>query len=186
MNRQRGPGLGGTRLSATSRRHAGCQRVVRTPAPRDEARRGSGRLGPGRPSPLWWAPLATEGTGRTAPPHSSRGGRPPARGGKGRHHGARPASSPSVVEDRGEATGHHLPNEVAWGIEGITGNSSTDLIAEWLGLGLVVVGGPTAASTAETEHGSAILRLKERKGSRRGRGRIGCGLAKAEIGRAHV
>ena len=77
-----------------------------------------------------------------------------------------------MVEDRGEATGHHLPNEVAWGIEGITGNSSTDLIAEWLGLGLVVVGGPTAASTAETEQGSAILRLKEQRGSRRGRGRV--------------
>ena len=53
--------------------------------------------------------------------------------------------------DDAEATVHQIANQFVREVEGIKGILPASLIDEWLGLELVVVSGPTAASTAETE-----------------------------------
>ena len=56
--------------------------------------------------------------------------------------------------------------------EEIKGSPSTNLIEEWIGLVHAMVRGPPATTTAKTEPSSTILQLKEKRGSRRGRGRV--------------
>ena len=85
---------------------------------------------------------------------------------------ARPTSSPPADVDGDGGTVHHSTKFLAGKGEEIMGSPSTNPIEEWIGLVHAMVRGPPATTTAKTEQSSTILQLKEKRGSKRGRGRV--------------
>ena len=82
-----------------------------------------------------------------------------------RRHGRVPAGRRRRFPDGNGVVGHQIANGDVQEVEGNKGSLSTILIEGWLGVALAVVRGPTAASTAETEQGSAIPQPKGQRGS---------------------